>query len=104
MTRSDHDGPGGNDGTMVPLARQAGTTARRRVAGRAPGDGAPVTGAPPGTPVSMMTDFELDHEIRGGSEDAVAELAERRQARSRIRGIDPQAKLIAHYCGAVGPP
>jgi hypothetical protein len=89
---------------MVPLARQAGTTARRRVAGRAPGDGAPVTGAPPGTPVSMMTDFELDHEIRGGSEDAVAELAERRQARSRIRGIDPQAKLIAHYCGAVGPP
>jgi hypothetical protein len=51
----------------------------------------------------MMTDFELDHEIRGGSEDAVAELAVRRQARLRIRGIDPQAKLIAHHRDATRP-
>jgi hypothetical protein len=48
----------------------------------------------------MMTDFELNHEIEAGSEDAAAELAVRREKRSRIRGIDPQEKLIAYLLGA----
>lgn len=58
---------------------------------------------PPGTPVGMMTDAELGHEIDGGSEDAAGELAARRRSRPLIRGIDPAAKLAAHH-GTSGEP
>jgi hypothetical protein len=52
----------------------------------------------------MMTDSELRREIKGGSQDAVGELAARRENRKCIRGIDPQARLRAHHCGPARPP
>ena len=58
-------------------------------------------GAPPGTPVGMMTDPELEHEVRCGARDAeaAAEMRARRESRARIRGIDPQERLAAHHGG-----
>lgn len=50
--------------------------------------------------VAAMADFELRREIEAGgyfSEDAEDELAERREARRRVRGINPQARLNAHH-------
>jgi hypothetical protein len=50
-----------------------------------------------------MTDAELRREIeRGGKpgEAAADELAARREARARIRGIDPQARLNQHHGAA----
>jgi hypothetical protein len=57
-------------------------------------------------PVSMLADFELRREIEAGgdgSADAAAELAARHDDRRRVRGIDPQATLIAHHAGAARP-
>ena len=97
MTRSDHGRAGGNDGTVVPLVRQAGTKAARR-------RGPLMTGR--SWPVGRMADFELRREIAGGGADsakAADELAARREERRRLRGIDPQAALIAHHCGPGRP-
>lgn len=53
--------------------------------------------------IAVMTDPELRREIeRGGAdgEAAADELAARREARPRIRGIDPQARLSQHHGAA----
>ena len=63
-----------------------------------------MTGRP--WPVSTMADFELQREIKGGSDDsaaAAAELAARREGRRHVRGIDPQAALTAHHSGTARP-
>jgi len=63
-----------------------------------------MTGRP--WPVSMMTDFELQREIKGGGDDSAAaadELAARREDRRHIWGIDPQAALTAHHSGTARP-
>jgi hypothetical protein len=57
-------------------------------------------------PVSKMADFELQREIKGGGDNgaaAAAELAARREDRRQVRGIDPQAALIAHHSGTACP-
>jgi hypothetical protein len=62
-----------------------------------------MTEAPPGTPVSMMTDFELKHEIEGGSRDAADELAARRQDRRHVRDTGPQTAGHASHSGTGAP-